>query len=70
MITAWATDTTGTAPTTGLALTTAGFLAVLATAPLACRVLYIRAHDRAYVLYHQHQAQDAALARRPRAGIY
>lgn len=55
----------GTASTTGLILATVGFLATLAAAPPACRSLYIWARDRGYLLYREHQAQDAALAVSP-----
>ncbi|MFJ2909397.1 hypothetical protein ACIO8F_08165 [Streptomyces sp. NPDC087228] len=61
MLTTRATGNPGTASTTGLTITILGFLATLAAAPPACRALYIWARDRGYLLYHQHQAQDAAL---------
>ncbi|MFE4328689.1 hypothetical protein ACFRQM_04320 [Streptomyces sp. NPDC056831] len=65
MLTTRAIGDPGTATATGLALTTLGFLATLAAAPPACRALYIWARDRGYLLYHQHQAQDAALPASP-----
>lgn len=65
MVTTRATGDPGTANATGLTLTTLGFLATLAAAPPACRALYIWARDRGYLLYHQHQDQDAALPASP-----
>lgn len=69
LLTTWATGDTGTAATTGLALTTAGLAATLTAAPLACRAGYIWARDRGYLLYHYHQAQDAALPTAPVARL-
>ncbi|MFF8095723.1 hypothetical protein [Streptomyces sp. NPDC016675] len=61
MLTTRATGDPGIASTTGLTLTTLGFLTTLAAAPPACRALYIWSRDRGYLLYREHQAQDAAL---------
>ncbi|MFJ8146937.1 hypothetical protein ACIQ6R_17945 [Streptomyces sp. NPDC096048] len=65
MLTTRATGDPGIASTTGLTLTTLGFLITLAAAPPACRALYIWARDRGYVLYREHQAQDAELPATP-----
>lgn len=62
MVTTRATGDPGIVSDTGLTLTALGFLGILATAPLACRALHTWSRDRAYVLYHEHQAQDATLA--------
>ncbi|MFK0069715.1 hypothetical protein [Streptomyces sp. NPDC091046] len=61
MLTTRATGAPGIASTTGLTLTTLGFLTALAAAPPACRALHTWSRDRGYVLYHEHQAQDATL---------
>ncbi|HLU96500.1 hypothetical protein [Streptomyces sp. NPDC059515] len=65
MVTTRATGEPGIASTTGLTLTTVGFLATVAAAPAACRALYTWARDRGYVLYHEHQRQDATLPTAP-----
>ncbi|MFD7994508.1 hypothetical protein [Streptomyces mexicanus] len=61
MLTTRATGDTGTASTTGLALTTIGFVAGAATTGPAARAFYVWARDRGYRLYHEHMAQDAAI---------
>ncbi|MGW0134866.1 hypothetical protein [Streptomyces sp. NPDC003299] len=61
MLTTQATGETGTANTLGLTLTAAGFILGAATVGPAVRSLYIWSRDRGYRLYHEHQAQDAAI---------
>ncbi|MFF7146078.1 hypothetical protein ACFZB5_33595 [Streptomyces nodosus] len=61
MLTTHATGDTGTAACTGLILTTSGLILTLTGIPPAARAFYIWSRDRGYVLYHEHQAQDAAL---------
>ncbi|MFD8611034.1 hypothetical protein [Streptomyces sp. NPDC059631] len=61
MLTTRATGATGTADTAGLTLTTIGFVLGAATTGPAVRAVYIWSRDRGYRLYHEHQAQDAAI---------
>ncbi|GHC44228.1 MULTISPECIES: hypothetical protein [Streptomyces rochei group] len=65
MVTTRATGEPGIASTTGLTLTTAGFITALAATPPAIRAIYVWSRDRGYRLYHEHQAQDAALTAAP-----
>ncbi|MFJ2017210.1 hypothetical protein [Streptomyces nodosus] len=65
LITTKATGDVGTATSsTGLALTTAGLILTLGGIPPACRAGYIWARDRGYLLYREHQAQDAEIDHR------
>lgn len=65
MLTTRITGETGTASTTGLIITTVGFALGALTSGPAIRAVYIWSRDRGYRLYHEHQAQDAALATAP-----
>ncbi|MFB7461678.1 hypothetical protein [Streptomyces sp. NPDC056188] len=65
LITTKATGDTGTVTSsTGLTLATTGVVLTLAGIPPACRAGYVWARDRGYILYREHERQDAEVDQR------